>query len=182
MAPTDRGDDRDSGSPQRAFNPRALLDCLCAHQVEFVVIGGFSVAAHGVVRGTKDLDIVPEPSAANRARLATALRALHAVVYVADILAEELPIALDEEGFASGGNWVLETAHGRLDVMQDVPGVGSWQELRAGAVERGGALYAGYEALVRMKSAAGRDEDLMDIARLRAARGEATMTTEAEPG
>jgi hypothetical protein len=34
-------------------------------------------------------------------------------------------------------------------------------------------LYAGYEALIKMKSATGRDEDLMDIARLRAARGEA---------
>ena len=175
MARTERDDDPSPGSRQQALNPQALLDCLRAHQVEFVVIGGFSVAAHGVVRATKDLDVVPEPSAANRARLAAALRAQRAVVYVADKSTDELAIALDQEGLAAGGNWVLETAHGRLDVMQDVPGVASWQELRGGAVERGGVLYAGYEALIKMKSATGRDEDLMDIARLRAARGEARL-------
>jgi hypothetical protein len=62
--------------------------------------------------------------------------------------------------------------HGRLDVMQDVPRLRSWDQVRAGAVERGGALYAGYEQLVSMKSAAGREQDLTDIAALRAARGE----------
>jgi hypothetical protein len=56
--------------------------------------------------------------------------------------------------------------------MQDVPGPRSWEQLRAGAVERGGVLYAGYEQLVSMKSAAGREQDLTDIAALRAARGE----------
>jgi hypothetical protein len=38
--------------------------------------------------------------------------------------------------------------------------------------ERAGVLYAGYEDLIRMKSSAGRDENLADIAKLLAARGE----------
>jgi len=155
-----------------ALNPQALLDCLAAHRVEFVVIGGFSVAAHGVVRATKDVDVVPEPSAANRRRLAAALVELDAQVDLLEMEADELGITPDEEGLAAGGNWVLQTIHGRLDVMQDVPGLRSWEQLRAGAVERGGVLYAGYEQLVSMKSAAGREQDLMDIAALRAARGE----------
>jgi hypothetical protein len=157
---------------RRALNPQALLACLGAHRVEFVVIGGFSVAAHGVVRATKDLDVVPEPSAVNRTRLAAALAELQAEVDLADMAADELGVTPDQEGLAAGGNWVLQTIHGRLDVMQDVPGVRSWDELRAGAVLRAGVLYAGYEQLVSMKSAAGREQDLTDIAALRAARGE----------
>lgn len=162
-----------AGEPHRAaLNPQALLSCLTAHQVEFVVIGGFSVAAHGVVRATKDLDIVPEPSTANRKRLAAALAELEAQVDLGDMDADELGIAPDEEGLAAGGNWVLQTIHGRLDVMQTVPGLRSWDQLHAGAVERDGVLYAGYDQLVSMKSAAGREQDLTDIAALRAARGE----------
>ena len=157
---------------RRALNPQALLACLIAHRVEFVVIGGFSVAAHGVVRATKDLDVVPEPSATNRKRLAAALAELQAEVDLADMAADELGVTPDQEGLAAGGNWVLQTVHGRLDVMQDVPGLRSWEQLRAGAVLRAGVLYAGYEQLVSMKSAAGREQDLTDIAALRAARGE----------
>ena len=160
------------GGERRALNPQALLACLTGHRVEFVVIGGFSVAAHGVVRATKDLDIVPEPSAANRKRLAAALVELQAEVDLGDMGADELGITPDEQGLAAGGNCVLQTIHGRLDVMQDVPGLRSWEQLRAEAVPRAGVLYAGYEHLVSMKSAAGREQDLVDIAALRAARGE----------
>jgi hypothetical protein len=39
-----------SGERRRlALNPQALLACLVGHRVEFVVIGGFSVDAHGLV-------------------------------------------------------------------------------------------------------------------------------------
>jgi hypothetical protein len=66
----------DGGTAERrnALNPLALLATLREHNVEFVIIGGFSVAVHGVIRATKDIDIVPEPSSANLARLAAALR------------------------------------------------------------------------------------------------------------
>ncbi len=78
----------------------------------------------------------------------------------------------DEDGLSSGGNWVLSTTFGRLDIMQDVPGLRDYRHLRDGAVEVNGTLYAGYDELLSMKSAAGRDEDLRDIAALKQARGE----------
>jgi hypothetical protein len=161
-----------AGERRNALNPLALLEALRTHHVEFVIIGGFSVAAHGVIRATKDVDIVPEPSAANLTRLAAALRQLDAEVDLGDMSQNELGVAPDEEGLSAGGNWVLQTKYGRLDVMQDVPGLRSWQQLRDGAVELRGVLYAGYTELINMKSAAGRDEDLSDIAKLQAARGE----------
>lgn len=156
---------------RRKLNPTELLGVLEAHRVEFVIIGGFSLAAHGYVRATKDLDIVPEPGSANLTRLAKALRDLEAEVDLADVAADELGIKPDEAGLSAGGNWALQTRHGRLDVMQDVPGLRDYDELRAGAVMISGALYAGYDALIAMKAASGRDEDLRDIGALEAARG-----------
>jgi len=138
--------------------------------VEFVVIGGFALAPHGYVRATKDLDIVPGPSAANRRRLAAALVELDATVALGDISADELGLRPDERGLAAGGNWVLQTHHGRLDVMQDVPGLRDYAQLRAGAVVVDGVHYAGYDDLIRMKVASGREEDLRDVGALEAAR------------
>ncbi|HEX4035828.1 MAG TPA: DUF6036 family nucleotidyltransferase [Solirubrobacteraceae bacterium] len=152
------------------LRPRELLATLDRSGVEFVVIGGFALAPHGYVRATKDLDIVPQPTAANRRRLAAALGELDAAVATGDIGADELGLRPDERGLAAGGNWVLRTRHGRLDVMQDVPGLRDYARLRVGAVVVDGIHYAGYDDLIRMKVASGRDEDLRDIGALEAAR------------
>ena len=56
--------------------------------------------------------------------------------------------------------------------MQDVPGSAVIAQFRAGAVDVNGDLYAGYEELISMKAASGRDEDIRDIAALEAARSE----------
>jgi hypothetical protein len=36
---------------------RELLECLVAHDVRFLVVGGHALAAHGLPRYTKDIDI-----------------------------------------------------------------------------------------------------------------------------
>lgn len=160
------------------LEPLALFRVLRAHGVEYVVIGGFALSAHGVVRGTKDVDIFPAPDAGNLANLAQALDALEARVHgMDDFEPHEFPAQLDTEGLGAGGNWVLSTRHGRLDVMQDVSGVRGWEQLRAGAVAYDvptlghAPLFAGLDDLVAMKRAAGRDQDLLDIAELERARG-----------
>ena len=158
------------GGPDR-LRPAQLLGILREHAVDFVIIGGYSLAAHGYVRATKDLDIVPDPDPNNLARLATALRALDARVDDGDLDPAEPGTEPDGNGLRAGGNWVLHTRFGRLDVMQDVPGLRSYEQLRSGAMTVGGVLYAGYDELISMKAASGRDEDLRDIAALEAARG-----------
>ena len=55
-----------------------ILCTLAEHEVDYVVIGGLAVQAHGHPRTTQDLDLVPEPSAANLRRLRTALEAMGA--------------------------------------------------------------------------------------------------------
>lgn len=55
------------------FDLRSLLEALHAKEIRFVVIGGVAVAAHGYVRGTEDLDLVPDPDPENLERLTAAL-------------------------------------------------------------------------------------------------------------
>jgi hypothetical protein len=47
-----------------------LLGCLVQADVRFVVIGGLALGSWGVIRGTKDCDIVPDPVSENRDMLA----------------------------------------------------------------------------------------------------------------
>lgn len=152
---------------------------LCAHGVEFVVIGGYAVILHGAERYTKDVDIVPEASRDNLSRLWDALVELDAQpAELSDFRPEEMPVEFSLEGFIEGeGNWVLHTRHGRVDVMQWVSGIDSYEELRAGAVQTmvpqiGAAVwFAGLDDLLTMKREAGRPQDLMDITALRMAHG-----------
>lgn len=158
------------GEARRRLRPAELLASLRKHGVDFVVIGGYALAPHGVVRATKDIDIVPEPSQDNLARLAAALRHMEAQVDLGDLDPAELGIKPDAAGLSRGGNWVLRTRYGRLDVMQDVPGLRNYTGLRDNSVVVDGHRYCGYDDLIGLKTAAGRDEDLRDIATLEAAR------------
>jgi predicted nucleotidyltransferase len=160
-----------------ALQIEPMLGLLAEHGVEFVIIGGFALSAHGVVRGTKDIDIVPDPDPKNLGRLASALRALDAEVMLADDFdREELGLVPDERGLAMGRNWVLRTRLGRLDVMQDVPGIKGYRDLRDSAVVRhvagaGDFQFAGLDDLIAMKAAVGRPQDEIDITSLERARG-----------
>ena len=151
------------------LQPLELLRVLREHNVDFLVIGAVAVAAHGYVRGTKDVDIIPEPSRANLERLLAALTTLDA----RQDSGEEMPVRLDLDGLAQGGNWFLATRYGRLDLMQAVEGARSYETLREGAIVIAGTAYVGLDDLIAMKHAAGRDLDHVDIRALEEARGSA---------
>lgn len=51
-----------------------FLRALGAAGVEYLVVGGFAVAAHGYQRATKDIDIFVRPTADNARRVSAALR------------------------------------------------------------------------------------------------------------
>ncbi len=162
------------------LKPERLLGVLMAHEVVFVVVGGYAVAAHGHVRATKDIDICPEPSAANLRKLTAALEELDAEPIGLDDFSGEFDLAPDLEGLERGGNWTLATKHGRLDLMQHLQGLGGdgggWEQLSRRAVTRNflghECLFCSYEDLLAMKQAAGRPQDDIDVKSLKAARGE----------
>ena len=64
--------------PERVFDAQEILRVLVAHSVDFVIIGGIAVQAHGYIRWTKDLDVIVRPSTLNFTRLSEALQELEA--------------------------------------------------------------------------------------------------------
>jgi predicted nucleotidyltransferase len=158
-----------------ALDPVPLLKHLSDHKVEYIIIGGFAVNAHGHVRSSKDLDIVPNPSGENLERLAAALDDVGARDAEADDFEPaEMPMsATRPEDLAQGGNFRLVTDLGDLDVMQWVSGVVTddlYAELAPhaleGSIEGIPVRVCGLAHLRAMKHAAGRPQDLEDLERL----------------
>jgi predicted nucleotidyltransferase len=170
--------DETANVPPQQLDADTILRALREHKVEFVVIGDFAVAFHGFPRATKEVDIVPAQDPENHNRLFEALARLGAQpLEISDFRTEELPVPFTREGLAEGGNWALATSAGRVDILQWIPGVEGFEQLRSSAVEAdvpgvGALLFAGYEDLVAMKRAAGRAEDQRDLDELRAIREE----------
>jgi predicted nucleotidyltransferase len=147
-----------------------LLRRLAEADVEFVVVGGLAVNAWGVVRGTKDVDIVVAPETENLKRVATVAVACGGHVQQGDdFLGSTAGIA---SALASGEQVAIETDLGRLDVVQGLDGVPSYADLssRASEAEILGVSVAicSIQDLKAMKRAAGRTRDLADLEDLNA--------------
>lgn len=155
------------------LRPLDLLEVLNRHGVELVVIGGFALVAHDAARATKDVDVMPDPDPENLDRLWSALVELRAtpIPMVGDFEPNEMPLDWDRRALDYGGNWILATKLGRLDVLQYVSGVDGYQQLQAGRTDleaepAGRIWFAGRDDLIAMKRAAGRPQDLLDIERI----------------
>lgn len=160
-----------SGDERRApSDPQRIFEVLARHRVDYVVIGGVAVIAHGHIRATADVDFVADIERGNTERLAAALRELRAELRGVD--ADLLGIDVyDPETLAAGGNFTMTTDAGHLDFFSEVPGGVPYPRLRQAAieVEVDGVpiVIAAIDDLIRMKAAAGRAQDHMDIAALR---------------
>jgi hypothetical protein len=157
-----------------------LLRRLAEFGVNHIIVGGFAVAFHGVIRGTKDLDICPAPDRTNLDRLAAALASLRATqAETGDFDPHELPYdPTRPDDLAQGGNFRLETELGALDVMRWISGIDTdpaFEALGAQAIEvdwHGTPIrVCSLEHLRAMKVAAGRPQDLLDLANLEIANG-----------
>jgi hypothetical protein len=162
-----------------ALDPLPLLRALHERGIEHIVVGGFAVNAHGFIRVTKDLDIVPSPAEGNLEKLAEMLRDLDARILdteddTEDFTQEEMPADPTRTAdLEMGGNFCVLTDLGRLDVMQWLSGVDTddlYDQLNPDTVE--GSLdgipvrVCSLEHLRAMKRAAGRPQDLEDLRRL----------------
>lgn len=153
-----------------------MVRALVEGGVEFIIIGGIAVNAHGFERKTDDLDIVPAPDAENLSRLAAVVRDLDYQIYGTDEFHPDELVHPDLEGLLAGGSWVLITKHGGFDILQYVePGL-EYEDLAAEAITEKVFGYdvqvCGHRHLVAMKEAAGRTQDMSDLQRLRKIRGE----------
>jgi hypothetical protein len=149
----------DTGATE--FDPARIFAALEAHGVDYVAVGGIALIAHGVVRATIDVDIIPAPDEGNLGRLAAAIRKLGGTPW------REPQTEVTPPLLARDANMRFHTTAGQLDVL----GAGAYRrmypELRARAVR---AQVDGVELrvvsrndLIRLKAGTGRDRDLLDI-------------------
>jgi hypothetical protein len=133
--------------------------------VTFIVIGGMAAAALGSPSITLDLDICYERSAENHGKLAEALRELHASLRGAP---PNLPFQLDARTIASGDSFTFDTEAGPLDCLGTPSGTAGYRDCCRNSVEvdLGDGVVARVVALddlMRMKRAAGRPKDRIEL-------------------
>lgn len=147
----------------------SLLGRLARAHVDFVVIGGVAVIAHGYERNTKDLDICYSPDRPNLEALGGVLLELGARLRGIE---EDIPFVPDARTLHSMQILTLDTNEGGLDLLVDPDGSPGYRALkdRAERVDFDGheILVASIEDLLAMKRAAGRSQDMTDIEALTA--------------
>lgn len=151
-----------------SFDLRALLAALNDAEVEFVVIGGVAVGAHGYPRATADLDIVPDPDPDNLKRLIGVLGSLEATLpTVGD---RRFDPNGDAGAIRRGSNVTTDTAHGGLDVLQNARGVPAYSILVKDAVDSDllgvPVRICSLSSLRAMKEPQGRSQDRADLENL----------------
>lgn len=158
------------------FDPFRSLRALDRHGVRYVLIGGLGARIHGSPTVTNDIDICYERTTENLERLAAALRQLDARLRG---VSEDVPFQLDAAALAAGDHFTFTTRAGSLDCLGSPAGVGGFDELARNArlfeVEGLTLLVASIDDLIRMKRAAGRRKDLIEVEIL------AALKEEAEP-
>lgn len=146
-----------------------LIRVLCDAHVDFIIVGGVAANVHGALRTTLDLDVIYARDPANQERLAAALAPYAPYLRGAP---DGLPFAFDVPTIARGLNFTLTTTLGDLDLLGEVAGGGTFEQLQSDAE---GIHLAGYNcrvislpALIRLKRAAGRGKDREALAELEA--------------
>lgn len=141
-----------------------ILVVLDRHEVDYVLIGGMAVQAHGHVRTTQDADLLPGPEPANLVRLAAALNELGA--RPAGVSEPPAGWVLEPNSFTAGVV-ALDTHAGGVDVHPQPEGSDRYEDVRARAlvlnVAGARVPVAGLDDLIAMKRAAGRPIDRGDV-------------------
>lgn len=132
---------------------------LNAHDVRYLVVGGYAVAAHGHPRYTKDLDVWIELGDDNAERVLAALR---------DFGFGELPLTVDD---LTRPERVIQLGYPpqRIDLLTSLKGVrfADCYELRMTLQLDGIAVnFIDLDNLKKNKLATGRHQDLADVENL----------------
>lgn len=134
-----------------------FIASLNAHEVRYLIVGGYAVAFHARPRVTKDVDVLVDPTAAN------ARRARAAIV---DFLGGHSPEITEAKLRNPRTVLVLGRSPLRIDVLTSLEGL-SFRKAWAGRVEATfgpePTRYIGLEDLLHVKQLAGRPVDQEDV-------------------
>ena len=142
---------------------KELLCAFNAHNVRYLIVGGYAVSIHAQPRATKDLDILIDPSKENSEAVFAALVKFGA------------PIAgLAPKDFTEPENFFrMGTPPAMVDILPKIKGVDfevAWERRAIREIEDGLSVpFISRDDLLAAKLASGRPEDLADAAALRAA-------------
>jgi len=138
---------------------RDILSAFCEEKVEFMLVGAYAVAAHGLPRATGDIDLWIKCSEKNVERVWAAIMNFGA------------PLAnISKQDFITRGNVVqIGVTPRRIDILTQITGV-EYEEAEQQSITieiEGIAIpVIGLAHLVQNKSAVGRPQDKADVARL----------------
>ncbi|MBI2469598.1 MAG: hypothetical protein HYV62_17520 [Candidatus Rokubacteria bacterium] len=137
-----------------------MLSALSGEGVEYLVVGAYALAAHGLPRATGDLDVWVRPTVDNAERVLRALRSFGAPLL--DLTRDDLlrPDTVFQIGVAPT----------RVDLLTGVSGLTfdeAWPSRLSVTLEGLPVPVIGFDELVRNKEASGRPQDLADAAWLR---------------
>lgn len=137
---------------------RDILAALVAADAKFLVVGAHALAAHGVPRMTRDIDILVEPSPDNARRVWRALASFGAPLDSLKI--READLATVDRVIQFGlPPW-------RIDIMTSISGVSfaeAWNGRMNDDMLGVQVAFIGRDAFIRNKRASGRNKDLGDI-------------------
>jgi hypothetical protein len=141
---------------------REMLLSLLEQEVDFLVVGAYALAAHGLPRATGDIDLWVRPSAENAIRVFRALACFGAPMEGTE------PHEFAEAGLV----FQIGVAPRRIDILTSIDGL-SFEEASADrttvTIEGLTIPILSRTALIKNKRASGRPKDLLDIASLEAA-------------
>ena len=130
--------------------------------VEFVIVGAYAVAYHGVPRATGDIDVFVRASRANAKRVFDGLASFGAPLGSAGVIAKDF----EKPGIV----YQIGQPPRRIDVLTEISGVSfdeAWVSRQTVDFEGRAIHFIGRDELIRNKEVAGRPKDLADVSRLR---------------
>jgi hypothetical protein len=132
-----------------------ILAALSDEQAEFLVVGAYALAAHGLVRSTGDLDIWVRPTPENAERVWRALVRFHAPLSSAKVDHFTDPEMVYRMGLPPNG----------IDILMSISGVDfddAWSNRLAKDIEGVNVYVIAPRDQIRNKRATGRAKDLID--------------------
>jgi hypothetical protein len=162
-----------------AFDPLRVLRLLSDRNVEFVVIGGFAARIWGSPTITNDLDLCYATTRSNVELLAAVLNEIEA--RLRDFPAD-LPFVLDARTLSLGNSFTFETSAGNVDCLATPSGTTGFDDLarNSKALDLGDGLIVHFASLadvIRMKRAADRPKDRIEVEILEALKAELESTS-----
>jgi predicted nucleotidyltransferase len=146
-----------------------LIDRLRDGNVEFVIIGGLAGIIHGTTRTTQDIDICCKFTPENLLKLFNTIKETHPV----HRMNPGRPVwELNTTNVKDFKNLYLDTDIGQLDCLNEVQGVGNFDEVLKNAitVNIDGRNYQvlSLDALIKAKKTLNRPQDKLDVIQLEA--------------